>query len=370
MSTASTIPLWGQAWELTITYAARPTLDSSGPTASNATTSTVVSTNSWEPEALKITFEVLQSTISSPWWYADITIYNLDASEIQNIIFNATSVQLKAGFQVGPTQSAVIWDGPIFQVLYDQENVVDQRVTLHCVANPIVMQDGVVAFSLGRFASQAQLLAKAAGAINLPPVNTATTNTNGTSLSPYAAQVLSAKQYPRGNTVFGKVGGFFSQIADDQQLQTFRDSQQAYMTQFGTPGGPVPPADFIYGPPNPPNTTLALPPGTTQSIIGTPRQTPQGVIFTVLLDPRLKVQIQPHVQVVQLVRTLPSQLAQQPDPNGGYVTPLNTNLTFFVGQVRHVGDSRGNDWYTEVTGYNTTYGTNLLNGVFNASSTT
>ncbi len=348
----SSIPYFGQAWELVVGYT----------TPDGTATYETISTDAWDPEALCITFEVQQAAIESPWWYADIVIYNLNTAAIQSIIFNATWVTLKAGFQTGPTRAGIIWDGPVLQVLYDQENVVDQRITLHCQANPLVMQEGVVSFSMGVFSTQAQLLAKAAAAINLPDVS----QTNGT-LSPYASQALNAKAYPRGNTVFGKVGNFMSLVADDQFLTTYRDGYKAYMTDLGQPGAATPSPDFIYSPSNPPGSNNPVPPGTTPTIIGTPRQTSQGVVFTVLLDPRVKVQIPP--QVVQLVRTLPSQLAVQPNPSAGNIgTPLNADLTFFLGQVRHIGDSRGNDWYTEITGYSTTYATSLLDGVFAASS--
>lgn len=348
----STTPFFGQAWELVVGYA----------TPDGTPTSETISTNAWEPESLRVTFEVQQATIQSPWWYADIVIYNLDTSAIQRLIFNASWVTLKAGFQTGPTLSGIIWDGPILQVLYDQEDVVEQRITLHCVANPLVMNEGVVSFSMGVFSTQAQLLAKAAAAINLPTVDQA----SGT-LSVYASQALNQKAYPRGNTVFGKMGNFMSQIADDQFLSTYRDGYKTYMTDLGQPGAAPPSPNFIYSPPNPLSSNLPVPANTTPTIIGTPRQTPQGVVFTVLLDPRVKVQIPP--QVIQLVRTLPTQLAIQPNPSAGNLgTPLNSDLTFFLGQVRHIGDSRGNDWYTEITGYSTTYAQQLLDGVFSAST--
>lgn len=349
----SNIDFFGQAWELTIGYS----------TADGSPTYETISTDAWDPEALRITFEVQQATIQSPWWYADIVIYNLNTEAIQSIIFNASWVTLKAGFQSGPALSSVIWDGPILQVLYDQENVVDQRITLHCVANPLVMDEGVIAFSMGVFSTQAQLLTKAATAINLPDISQA----NGT-LSAYAQQALNKKSYPRGNTVFGKIGNFMDQVANDQFLNTYRDGYKAYMTDLGQPGATPPVPDLIYSPSRPPNNNdFQVPTGTTPTIIGTPKQTPQGVVFTVLLDPRLKVKI--PVQVVQLVRTLPGQLAIQPGPAAGNLgTPLNSNLTFFVGQIKHIGDSRGNDWYTEVTGYSTTYAQQLLEGIFAASS--
>lgn len=344
---ASVIPLFGQAYELTVRYQTF-----------SGTQEKVITANSWEPEALRITFEILQSMLPSPWWYADIVIYNLDTPEIQNILLNATWVTLKAGFQTGPTLSSIIWDGPILQVLFDREQVVDFRVTLHCVANPLVMDD-IIGFSMGPFASQAQLVAKMASEVGLPPINA----TSGT-LSSYASQALAAKQYPRGNTVFGKVGKYLTQIADDQFMTTWRDGSKAYMSQISN-GEVATTPNFIYSPPFPPNSNPFKPTDdVTQSIIGTPRQTPFGVIFTVLLDPRLKVQLPPLV--VQLVRTLITQIPVQPGQTTA--SPMSANLSFFVAQVRHTGDSRGNDWYTEVTGYGTTYASNLLDGVFAATS--
>ncbi len=344
----SNIPFWGQAWELVVTY--------QGPDGSMSTDT--ISTNSWEPESLRITFDVLQSTIGSPWWYADIVIYNLDRPQIQNTIMNAVSCTLKAGFQTGAARSSIIWDGPVLQVLLDQEDVVDFRATLHCVANPFVMEQ-IQAFSVGKFTSQNQLVAKMASQIGLPPISQA----NGT-MSAYAEQQLTAVQYPRGNTVFGKTSKYLAQIADHHFMTTYRDGQKAYITEL-TAGTAVPPVNYVYSPYSPPNSSsTGLPPNTSQSIIGVPRQVPEGVIFTVLLDPRLKVQLPPLV--VQLVGTLISQLPRQ--IGGDSIPLLPLNLTFFVGQVRHIGDSRGNSWYTEVTGYNTTYAAQLLDGNFAADT--
>jgi hypothetical protein len=347
MSTISTTPLWGQAWELTVQYAT-----------SGGTQSTTITTNGWEPEALRITFEVLQSTLPSPWWFADISIYNLNLATIQNTLLNATWVTLKAGFQTGQNLFSKIWDGPILQVLYDRENVVDQRVVLHCVANPLA-EDSLVAFAVGPFASQEQLVARMAQQVNLPAMSTG----NGT-LGQQASSIMSAKTYPRGNTVFGKAGGLMGQIARGNNLQSWRDGYKLYISEMTNPDTQ---ADLVYAPPYSPNSPTNTPVnGVTQSIIGTPRQTPFGVIFSVLLDPRLIVKLPPLV--VQLQNTLIQQLSVLPGQT--VATPLTQNLTFFVAQVRHSGDSRGNDWHTEVTGYSTTYADNLLNGVFAAGSGT
>ena len=349
MSNKSSTPFWGQAWELTIMYV----------TAGGDTVPFTISSTAWDPEPLKITFEVLQSTIPSPFWYADIAVYNLNTETIDTIVLRAVSVSLKAGFQTGDALYSEIWNGPVLQVLLDRENVVDQRITLHCLANPIVMQNPV-AFSMGKQSSQAQALVRISDQIGLVPLS-ATQNT----LSTFAQDLLDAKAYPRGNTFFGTPGFFFDQISNDQNLTTFRNGTKAFMTEVGT-GDAVPAVDLTYAPPDTPDQTVAsnnVPPGTTKSIIGTPRQTPEGVIFTVMLDPRLAVRL--PVQVVQLVNVLPTQLPIQiPGPP---ITPLG-NLLYFVVQVRHFGDSRGNDWYTEITGTSTTFAATLLDGVSVANS--
>ena len=343
MSTAaSTYPLWGQAWELTVTAA----------TASGSQT-TVVSSNAWEPEALRITFDVLQAMNTAPLWYADINIYNLDAQSEQNILLNATWATLKAGFQFGPSISSIIWDGPVFQAILTREDVVDQRITLHCVALPGPLEE-VVNFSMGQFSSQQQLLARIAQGINLPPMTPAQGTVGST-----AAQRMTVTQYPRGNTVFGKSSKFMTQLADSNFLQSWNDGKQAYLSEVDT-GNRTP--DLIYAPPFPPEYQIQtgdVPDGTTLSIIGTPQQIQQGVIFTVLLDPRLKVGL-PQL-MVQLVRTALNFELRNPNPNSELPTALSSNLTFFVGQVHHFGDSRGNNWETEVTGWSTGYAQTLLN---------
>lgn len=348
MSTTSSIPLWGQAWELTVQYS----------TEGGGTSQAVLTSDSWDPDALRMTFEVLQTTLPSPWWFADICIYNMNKAEIQNTLLNATWVILKAGFQTGPSLFATIWDGPVLQPMFDREDVVDFKVTLHCVANPLVLND-IVSFSIGQFASQQLTVARMANEAGLPDISV----DNGT-MSQATEDRLAGKQYPRGKTVFGKVNKELRQIADDQFVNTWCDGNKAYIAELSA-GKTIPQPDLVYSPPFPPNYQVSgLPSGTTQSIIGTPRQTPFGVIFTVLLDPRLKVQMPPLV--VQLVRTLISQIAAIPGQN--LVSPMSANLNFFVAQVRHSGDTRGNEWQTEVTGYNTSYASGLFDKVFAATA--
>jgi hypothetical protein len=337
-------PLWGQAWNLVITSAT-----------SNGSRQTTIEYKTWGSEALKITFDVLQAFNTSPLWYADITIYNLNDESIQDLLKNATWATLSAGFMSDFNNGAnpVIWDGPVFQVLFTRENVVDQKLTLHCIANPLVM-DSIVSFATGPYSSQTDLVAKMAAQISLPPI----TNQQGT-LGALAEKRMSATQYPRGNTVFGKVSKYLSQIADSNFMQTWNDGKQAYISEMSNTDTTP---NLVYSPPFPPGYTaqfLDLPSGTKQTLVGTPKQTQQGIVFTVLLDPSLKVQRPPLV--VQLAKTQVTQMQRTPLVGEDAATTLPADLKFFVGQVRHIGDSRGNDWLTEVTGFSTLYADTFIN---------
>jgi hypothetical protein len=345
--------MWGQAYTLTV----RSRLTAG----SDETEDTVITSHKWEPEALHMIFEVRQAFMSD-FWYADISVYNMDDATIQTALEKAVWVTLEAGFQTGPNVCSTIWDGPVLQTIYDREEVVDQRITFHCVANPFMMDD-IIAFSQGPFSSQQQLIARMAHEINMPEMSYA----KGT-MGPKADQATNETQYLRGYTVFGKIGKYLTQIADDHFMQTFRDGSQAYMSEMSRPDTTP---DFTFSPPYPPDS---MPPDpaddVTYSVIGTPRQTPQGCMFTVLLDPRLKIGLPP--QVVRLRRTLISQVAVN---IGGTVSaPLTqgsaqgSDLKFFLQQVTHRGDTRGNDWYTEVIGVSTTYADSMQDGVFGADS--
>jgi hypothetical protein len=345
----SNLPFWGQAWELTVTNAT-----------ATGSTKTTVSCVDWSTEGLRLTFDVLQGL--KALWYADISIYNLNDPTVQTILYNATWVTLKAGFQTGPNKYATIWDGPVFQVLYTREGVVDQFITFHCLATKLGdIEKSIVSFATGKYSSQLQLVARMAAEVGLPALSY-----EAGTVGPLAAARMTAIQYPRGNTVFGKINKYLEQVADSNFMQTYHDGQKAYITEVGGSNPTkIPTPDLIYSPPFPPgytSTMLGLPANTTQSILGTPQATAQGANFTVLLDPRLKMQLPPLV--VQLARTQIAQLFLTPQPDsGGTNSPpaLNANLLFFVTQVRHTGDTRGNTWATEVTGWTTAYAENIIN---------
>ena len=336
MSTAplvSTTPYWGRAYTL-IVY---NTPDGSGIPGAT------LSSSAWEPEALRITFDVHQSAIPSPWWFADISIYNCDDATIANALANAKWVTLSAGYQsIGNQQ--VIWSGAVMQVLLTREDVVDLKTTFHCMAtDPRIARR--VNFNQAQNTTQATVVAQMLTAIS------------GVVIAPLPT-VLSDTKYLRGKVIFGDVNKYFAQLADAHNMTWFKAPEGHAIGPLDS--GTNTPA-YTYSPPLPTNWTGAAPSATTSyTIIGTPRQTDCGVEFSVLLDPRLKVQMPPLL--VAINNAVIVQLERQV-PQGPYM-PLAEDGAYVVAEVHHRGDTRGNVWQTDVLGYTRKYTQNALRGIF------
>jgi hypothetical protein len=334
----SQIPLWGRAWKLTVKT---QSADQSTPSQE------ILTQDSWDPEALRMTFEVLQAANSSPYWYALVKIFNCNKVELQNLLFNAVWLTLEAGYQTGPSKYSQIWDGPVMQVIFDRENVVDLTVTFNCISTLAFLEEQFIGVSKGSFSTQYQFIS-----------DYIQNNLGGNpsdQISEYAAGLLKAKQYPRGKTYFGSGSKYVEQIAQDNFLSTWHKGGQPHISELSQTAVPDP--EITYGPPYPPgaNVPANQDPNITRSIIGVPRQSVFGSIFTVLLDPRLTVKVPP--MAVKLDNTLITQLKTQP-PNLPAI--LDNSGVFVVGQVRHYGDTRGTPWYSEVNGWAPAWAYKLL----------
>lgn len=342
---ASSIPLWGRSWKLTVRSAG----------ASGSTNEEIVSQSSWEPESLRVTFDITESTLPAAYWFAEITVWNLQDRDTINFLFNAYWVTLEAGYQAGnsagsasPGTGAIIWSGPVLQVMWNREDVVDFTLTLNCVATIPMLDENFISNPVGRNTNQLQIVSKMitqlGGELNAQ-------------ISPTAQSRLQSKNYPRGKVLFGQISKYLYQMADDNFLSSWSAGNQVFISDM-LAGKPTP--DLIYAPPFSAGyaASATAPVSITRSIIGVPRQTPFGTIFRVLLDPRLVVKVPPLI--VQLDQAVIQQYKLTFPIN--FFLPFDQNLTFVAAQIRHRGDTRGNDWETEVTGYTPNYAQILLSG--------
>jgi len=295
------LPRFGRAWKLTI--------EEQNGTLIEFGTNPVG--NPFDPEPLQITFETYQ-TIQQGFWYCDIVIYNLNSPLEQQVLLQGMTVTLDAGYQGQPY--GTIFKGSLLQPLWERENGTDDKLTLHCVCGLVEVNNNFIAQTIAGGLSQRQIVAQMAAACHFP-------------LDSSNVDELSSSKQTRASTYFGQPGEFFQDIADFNNANLWFSNMAVNIrnlrqqTEIPT---------LSYGP--------------DSGLIGTPKQTQDGVVMTVNLDARVQlmtqVQLQEGVIISQLPRNIPS-----------YPTILDANGLYIVGAVKHFGDSRGNSWDTEITGF-------------------
>lgn len=296
----------------------------------------------WLPEAARVTFDINESGYTNFWW-ADINIYNLEPNTQSAIISQAAQVVLSAGYQ-DSSNYGIIFQGNIFQFLWTRENVVDYKLTLHCLAGPSIYLDNMTSLQSPALSTQRDIILKMAQqAEPAMPISYLDEQTLGT-------QVL-----PRGEIVFGSARKYMAQVAKSNGFQYFWNGTGA---MAGDPTPTLTNPQLIYSSVPDPSNNNKRQNGIEYTIIDTPRQIPEGVEMRVLLDSRLIV-TEPAI-VVKIDNTVIQQmLATPPSPGQSAVTAsssqvpiLSQNGVYAVGAVRHRGDTRGNEWYTDVVMFN------------------
>lgn len=115
--------------------------------------------------------------------------------------------------------------------------------------------------------------------------------------------------------------------------------------------------DVIYAPPIAEGSNRKVEADTDYRLIGTPQQTEFGVDFRVLLDSRLTAKLPPlQAQLKNVV------IEQIPVQIGTKLTTLTADGVYFVAGVRHLGDTRGNQWESRVIGTSSLVGLSALLG--------
>ena len=252
--------------------------------------------------------------------YGDITIYNLNANTRADIIKYGMRVVLEAGYENG--QYGKIFDGDLFQPLWDRENVVDNKLTLHCFDGDSQLNTNFVGMTVQASHNQrSDLLNIMKNARN--PFNDS-----------YISPDLDSTEMPRGKVFFGMPKSYFREIANANNHQwSYVDRELIFSNLTNIPV----------------SSALVVSPET--GLIGTPQQTQDGIEFKTLLNPNIKVKYPP-----MQVKIDNSVIRQQKVMLGQLQTRLDQDGFYYVASVVHSGDTRGDDWYTEVIGFNSTSG--------------
>jgi hypothetical protein len=324
----STTPFFGRSYKLTVFPATDPD------------NQIVISGDEWEPDALRFSFEIEQVAYAKggSFWYAEIDIYNCDGTIaygpsagktlIADLLTENSKVRVQAGYQADGEPIA-IWEGILYQALWERVNVTDFKLTLRCT-----MARGLPNFvkaNIDPYKTLAEQVKKIAES-SITPIG----------VTDSQLHVLGGPRLARSKTVYGNPNRYLSQVAASAQVPNWFTADNFSLASLQ--GG----AQLYYAPPvlgGPAPTREAD--GITRSLIGSPQQTMQGIQFRVLLDSRLQI-ISP-LPVVSVDRRYIRQQAIKPPVSGFMPRKLDNQDSYYLVGVRHVGDTRGNAWYSEAT---------------------
>jgi len=306
--------LFGRRWSLSLLANGSPYLTTDSKSFS-------------DPESIQVSFDVFQPGYQA-FWFADIILWNLSEKTNMSIQYG-DDIILSAGYQ-DQAPFGVIFKGKVWQPMWDRVDVVNYKTTLRCVVGKIEEAENFINLSLTpAMMEQADLITAMASSCHTPLEIGSVPNT------------ILPLQKPRTKILFNTPGFYLKRMADDNGWQTWLSDKGINMGNIleDVPKG------------------QALVINSKTGLVGVPQQIKDGITFKTLLDPRIKIQVNPPMQIFidnSTIRQMKKELGVNP-------SFLDKDGYYNVGGIHHYGDTRGNDWYTEVIGYSNIYGiTGLL----------
>jgi hypothetical protein len=257
---------------------------------------------------LHVTFNCIKVFQMQPQ-YSHIVIYNLSAQTENAIIKEGDRVTLEAGYE--GSQYGLIFDGNVVQYIRDKPDGATYSLTLVAADSDAWMNYSVSNFSIVRGQNARSIAENLANKASIP------IQLGNISDS------LSTSQLTRGKVVFGLTRDYLKQIAKSENATAFVDDGKVHLFK----------ADDM-----PDGEIIDLSP--ESGLIGVPAQTEYGITIRSLLNPRIKLTSLVHVT---------NNLIKNQEYNQGQIPySLDNDGIYRVIKVTYMGDTRGQDWYTEV----------------------
>jgi hypothetical protein len=272
----------------------------------------------------RVTFDIDYPGLSG-WYYSEISIYNFNESTLMQVIKEGAGVKLEAGYVNG--NYGLLFEGYVFQALYERENITDYKLTLRCTDGNRLFTQNFAALSLDSGRNNQLAIFNAIHVQAQQKMNIKKTT-----------EKLDTENHPRGTTIFTTPARALNKL-----IQHYNLTDTANTCMF-TEGGET--VVFDIGDPPDPNAIQVSPDG-QGGLIGTPIQTQYGCDFTVLLNAHIRL-----TAPRKLVKINNSQIRGIKARQGVLLSPLDEDTEYQVIGVRHEGDTRGDQWYTHVTGIN------------------
>ena len=256
---------------------------------------------------LKVEFNCVKTIMEAS--YSEVTIYNLAPGSENTLIQEGYLVYIEAGYE--GEQYGLAFQGNIIQPIRYKEGGVNYKLSLVSMDSDTFLMAGTANFSIMRGQNSRSL-------INDLMVK-ATTPANLGSIS----KNLSDSRLTRGRVFFGLARDYLRQIAQSENASFYLDDGSVNIIKAQD----LPDGEIFYLTPE-------------SGLIGVPSQQDFGATIKMLLNPRVKLGSFIHVDN--------SSIRNQQYQQGQPFYPLDQDGIYRVIKITHKGDTRGNDWYTEV----------------------
>jgi hypothetical protein len=263
----------------------------------------------------RVTFSIRRGDFQTPNT-ADVRIYNVADATANRLTKEFTDIVIQAGY---PGNFGLLFTGTIKQARVGRESALDSYVDITAADGDEAYNFSTIAYSLaagGKPADAVQAFIK-----TMPGI------TQG-----YAPD-LSTNGSTRGRVFYG---------ATRDELRDFaRNNNCTWSIQDGKLTL-IPLTSFV------PGATPVISPST--GLIGVPEQTQNGISMRILINPAIK--IGQRIKLDSTVNALRLGLDVQSQANNAFLlqsVKTNADGLYYVMVADHYGDTRANQWYTDLT---------------------
>ena len=267
---------------------------------------------------LRIRFSIRRGDIQTPNT-ADIRVYNVNEQTANSVQREFTRVILQAGYE---GNYGVIFDGQIKQVRRGRDSQTDTYLDITAADGDSAYNFSVSSFSL------------AAGSTPNDHVGEILKNMAEHGISEGYIPDLPGNPLPRGKVFFGMSRDKMREIAKNTQTSWSIQDGKLMMIPL-----------TAYAPGDIPVLTAAT------GVIGLPEQTQNGIRLKTLLNPNIKIGQAVKLDNASIQRYKYSMAVTQEAANllNEQSNKINNDGLYYVMIADHAGDTRGNEFYTELT---------------------
>lgn len=262
---------------------------------------------------LHIKFSIKKADAQTPNT-AEIRVYNVAETTVARIRKEFSRVVLQAGYE---TNLGVIFDGNIKQVRFGRENGTDTYIDIAAGDGDDAYNYAVVNTTL------------AAGASQRDQINAAASPMSERGVKPGYIGETGETKLARGKVMYG--------MARDYMRQSAEASDTTWSIQDGK-------LQFVPNTGVLPNQAVVL--NSKTGLVGQPEQTNDGIKARCLLNPMLKIGGKVQINEKDVAQAKLADTSKDAQANKPADIAADGFYRLLV--VEHSGDTRGNDWYSDL----------------------